>query len=134
MTLGYDIAQALPSLRAEANSRMTETVQVGRFTDSTDPTTGNPVRTLTTERYNNIGRVRYGSGDVRESAGSGGPVSEQSPYLSIPHGSARCFEGDEVEVTASTADDLLVGRRYKITGNAVAGQTTAHRYPLEDLS
>lgn len=120
--------------RREAETLMTETVTVGRYTDTTHPTTGDPVRTLTTSRYSGKGKIRYRSNDTQARNAAGGPVAAQEPVLSIPSGSARCFEGDEVVVSASTSDGLLVGRRYKITGTAIAGQTSAHRYPLVELS
>lgn len=134
MNIGYDIALALPELRAQAESRMTETVVVGLYTDTTDPVTLNPVRTLTTERYSGPGRIRYVSSVVGEPTGPGGPISEQAPVLSVPAGSAEIHDGDEVEVSASSADSLIVGRRYQVTGVAAAGQVTANRYRLKELS
>lgn len=138
MTLGDDLATALPGLRAEAESRMTETVTVGTFTDSTDPETFEPVRTPVETRYGGKARIRYASlATSAQASGSdqiGQPVVVQSPYISVPHGSPRLYEGDEVVVTASAADNLLVDRRYQVAGNATIGQTTAHRYPLTELT
>jgi len=133
MTLGSDIAAALPGLRAEAESRMTEVVLVGRFTDATDPVTGDPMRVIETERYDGIGRIRWGSREVSNSQATGSPAAMQEPYLSVPFGTARFFTDDEVECVASS-DPLLVGRRFKVSGGASAGQVTAYRYPLEELS
>lgn len=133
MTLGYDIARALPELRAAAESRMTETVTVGLYTVTTYPGTGDPTRTLTTERYSGVGRVRYAERSVLNT-GQASPVAVMEPVLSIPFGSPACFDGDEVEVSASTDDPVLVGRRFKVQGLARAGQTTAHRYLLQELT
>lgn len=133
MTLGNDIAAALPLLRAEANSRMSETVVVGKFTDGTDPVTLEPSRVLEQERYTGMGRIRWNSREVSNSQATGSPVAMQEPYLSVPFGTARFFTGDEVECSASP-DPLLVGRRFKVSGNATAGQVSAYRYPLEELS
>lgn len=134
VSIGYDIAQHLPGLRREAESRMTETVTVGIYTDATDPDTGNPMRTLTTTRYTGSGRIRYGSRGVVNINAPGQPATVQEPYLSVPVGSPRLIVGDDVEVSASVHDPLLSGRRYRIQGNASAGQVTAARYPLEELS
>lgn len=138
MSLGSDLAAALPDLRAEANSRMTESITVGTFEDGTDPETFEPTRTPVITRYEGLGRIRYASlatsGTASSSDQIGQPVVVQSPYLSIPHGSPRLYEGDEVVVDASSADDLFVGRRYQVAGNATIGQTTAHRYPLAELT
>jgi hypothetical protein len=131
--LGYDIANALPGLRAEAESRMTDTVDVGLFEDGTDETTGNPTRVLVTERYSGKARVRLPSQNVTNAQAPSMPVAVQEPVLSIPWGSPRVFIGDEVLVTASD-DPVLVGRRFRVQGNAQAGQTTAHRYPLQEIT
>lgn len=137
MTLGSDINAALPLLRAEAESRMTETVTVGTFEDGVGED-GSPTRTPIDTRFTGRARVRYASLATSGTATSGDqigqPVVVQTPYLSIPHGSPRLYEGDEALVDASVADELLVGRRYAIAGNGTIGQTTAHRYPLTELT
>lgn len=132
MSLGYDIAGALPGLRAEANSRMTETVTAGVFTDGTDPDTLEPTRVLAVEHYAGIGRIRWGSREVSNANGPSMPVAVQEPYLSVPFGSPLIHEGDEVHCAASS-DPLLVGRKFTVSGSPVAGQVTAYRYPLEEL-
>lgn len=132
MTLGGDIASALPGLRAEAESRMSETVQVGRFTDGTDPVTGDPTRVLEAARYEGKARIRWGSREVSNSDAVSSPVGSQEPYLSVPFGTGRFWADDEVLVTGSS-DPLLVGRQFRVQGAAVAGQVTAYRYPLTEL-
>ncbi|MEV4777459.1 DUF6093 family protein [Microbacterium sp. LWH12-1.2] len=112
---------------------MTETVEAGVFTDGVAPD-GSPTRVLVDERYTGKARVKYESLAVSESDNTSQLVATQTPFASIPTGSARLFEGDELHVTASTADGLLVGRKYTVAGSAQAGQTTAHRYPLKELS
>lgn len=138
MTLGSDIAAALPGLRAEAISRMSETVTVGTFSDGVDPETGDPVRTPDDARYSGPARVRYGSITASGTASSAEQVGQafvvQAPYLSVPWGSPRLYEGDEVLVDESASDPLLIGRVYQIAGNAAIGQVTAHRYPLTELT
>lgn len=133
MSLGYDVAQALPLLRAEANSRMSESVTVGQFEDGTDEATGDPIRVPVLVRYAGMGRVRWNSREVSNANGPGGPVTVQEPYLSVPFGSPRFFDRDEVLVTDSTSDPILVGRTFNIQGDAVAGQVSAHRYPLTEV-
>lgn len=118
--------------RAMAESRMTETVTVGLFKDGTDEN-GDATRVLVTERYSGIGRIKYPSLAVSDRQEPSQPVGVQEPYLSIPTGSPALFEGDEVHVTASTVDDLLVGMTARIAGVPQSGQTTAHRYPLKEL-
>lgn len=133
MSLGSDIDAGLIELRAEAESRMTDSVMVGKFVDGTDPITKDAIRVLELARYTGKGRIRWGSREVSNSQATGSPVAMQEPYLSVPFGTARFFTDDEVECNDSP-DPLLVGRRFKISGAAAAGQVSAYRYPLEELS
>ena len=112
---------------------MLDKVLVGKFRDGTHPVTKDATRVLETERYTGKGRIRWGSREVSNSQATGAPVAMQEPYLSVPFETARFFTDDEVECIASP-DPLLVGRRFKISGGASAGQVTAYRYPLEELS
>lgn len=124
--------RALGMGRRLAVSRMTETVVVGLFKDGTDEN-GDATRVLVTERYSGIARLRRAGRNVTNAQGPAMPVTVQEPVLSIPYGSPRLFDRDEVHVVASTDDELLVGRALAIQGDAIAGQTTAHRYPLTEL-
>ena len=119
--------------RRTADSRMSETVTAGRYTDGTDPVTGDPTRVLVEERYTGRARLKYESLTVSDSDSTSQVATTQKPMLSIPTGSTLLQEGDEVRVIASTADDLLVNRFYSIEGAPQSGQTTAHRYPLKEL-
>lgn len=132
MSLGSDIAAALPGLRAEAESRMSELVQVGRFADGVDDATGDPTWDLVAERYSGKARIRWGSREVTNADAPSTPVTVQEPYLSVPFGTVLLRDNDEVLVVGSD-DPVLVGRRFRVQGFPVAGQVTAHRYPLEEL-
>jgi hypothetical protein len=132
--LGDDINSALPELRAQAESRMTETVVVGLYEDGTDPDTGDATRALVTERYQGKGRIRWASRDVTSHDGPGAPVTVQEPYLSVPHGTVRLPVGDEVHVPASESEPLFIGMVFRIAGVPTSGQVTSHRYALEELS
>lgn len=123
----------MPGMRAEALSRMTETVTVGLFRDGTDPDTLEPVRVLVDHRYTGPARIRWTGRGVTNANGPAMPVTVQEPVLSIPFGSPRLFDRDEVHITASADDQMLVGRRLAIQGDAIAGQVSAHRYPLTEL-
>lgn len=111
---------------------MRDTVQVGVFEEDADEITGDPIRVLVTERYTGKARIRWGSREVTNGMSPSMPVTVQEPYLSVPFGTARFFDDDEVLCTASD-DPLLVGRMFRVQGAAAAGQVTAYRYPLEDL-
>ena len=131
--LGWDIAAALPGLRAQAESRMSETVLVGIFRDGSDAD-GNATRVLVTERYSGKARVRYPSYAVSELSPASQPLAQQDVIVSIPVGSGPVFEGDEVLVTGSTADPNVIGRRFRVKGQPAAGQTTAYRIPVIEQS
>lgn len=127
-------ARMLQRGRRRANERMSETVTVGSFADGVTED-GSPTRVPVVARYEaGPGRIKYESLNAQEQDAAGSPVAMQTPHLSVPSGSPQFFEDDEVLVVASVADDLLVGRVYRVTGSAQAGQTTAHRYPLEEMS
>ena len=126
-------ARILARGRKVAEQRMSEVVEVGLFADATDPETGDPVRTLVVERYVGKARIRWGSRGVTNANGPAMPVTVQEPYLSVPFGAPALFDDDEVHVTASEADPILVDRKFRVQGAAIAGQSTAHRYPLEEL-
>lgn len=131
--LGDDIDAALVELRAQAESRMQDVVTAGRYEDGTDEVTGDPTRVLVTEHYAGKARIRLSTQNVSNAQGPSMPVAVQEPTLSIPWGSPRLFVGDEVQCTGSS-DPIMVGRRFRVQGNAQAGQTTAHRYPLQEIS
>lgn len=129
--LGWDVEGALLGLRAQAESRMTETVLIGRYVDGDpDPVTGKATKVLAEERYSGKGRVRYPSYAVSESSPKSQPVAQQDVVVSIPVGSGPVFEGDRVTVTGSTADANVVGRVFTVKGQPLAGQVTAYRIPV----
>lgn len=120
-----------------ANTRMSDVVQVGKFADGVDDETGDPTRALVEQRYPladnpGIARIRWGSREVTNADAPSMPITVQEPYLSVPFGSPLLRDNDEVLVTASD-DPILVGRRFRVQGYPIAGQVTAHRYPLEEL-
>lgn len=123
---------ALGMGRRHAEARMTETVAAGEFRDGTDAN-GDATRVLVTERYAGRARIKYPSLGVAPVNEPSQDASAQQLLVSIPTGSPRLLEGDEIHVTSSTADGSLVGRRYSVEGAPQAGQTTSLRYPLKEL-
>lgn len=117
---------------------MTETVRVGPAVDGFDPETGDPTVEITDPLYGGDsgapGQIKYVAGSVSESGGTGDTVAVQKPILKVPHGTVLLPEGDAVFVVSSTVDDVLTGRWYRIAGTPDAGQTSAHRYPLTEIS
>lgn len=106
---------------------MTETVLVGLYADGDDPVSGEATRVLVEQRYEGKGRVRYPSYAVAEMSPRSQPLAQQDIVVSLPIGAGPVFDGDEITVLDSTADAAIVGRRFTVTGQPVAGQTTAYR-------
>lgn len=120
--------------RERSERRMTETVQAGQYKSGTDPDTGDATYELTSERYSGKGRIKYETTTVSDSDTASQTVASQRLILSIPTESPRLHDGDGVTVSASLADELLIGRFYTVEGSPESGQTTSHRYPLRELS
>ena len=131
MTLGTDVDAALPYFRAQAESRMSETVQV--TTTEKQDTGGFDPEQVPTTHYSGRARVKFASQVVSDREVAGQFPVVQSVELHLPSGTV-VPRGSVAEVTASTADSSLVGRRFTVTGLPQAGQTTAARYPVEVVS
>lgn len=135
MNLAYDIANTLPELRREADARMTEIVRAGTYTDGTDEDTGDQTRVIVEVLYEGPARVRYSANAVRGDDRVGQVFASQDITVSIPTAAqTRIPDGAAIEVLASTVDPVLVGRVYTVDGAPAMGQTTAHRYPVTELS
>lgn len=119
--------------RRMARERMSETVRIGQVGEGFDPETGAPTQEIVVERYAGPARVSY-PGTTISTGDRLQIVASQDITVSIPHGSPVCFEGDQVVVSASTADGALVGKTYTVQGAAEVGQTSAHRYRVSELS
>lgn len=126
------VHSALAEGYAAAESRMTERVQIGVFADGMAED-GSAIRTLVEERYAGIAQVKY-PGTAVSVSDRVQVVASQDIIVKIPHGSPKAYQGDEVLVTASTVDPALVGKTYQIKGSPDIGQTSAHRYPVTELS
>ncbi|WP_281272129.1 DUF6093 family protein [Mycetocola tolaasinivorans] len=121
--------------RRRANSRMTEVVRVGVVTEGPpDPLTFEPTRTWA-KHYEGAGRVKFPNLASFDRTAGGQQFTEQTLMLHIPATDGHEIQTDDIaEVFSSTADPSLVGRTFRITGRPQGGQTTAHRYPVEELS
>jgi len=122
---------ALERGRRMAASRMSETVQV--FTVSLQETGGIRPVEVRTVHYDGPARVKFSSSVVSDAVAAGQLVATQSVELHLPSGSVVPVDAS-VEVTASSVDGSLVGRRFTVSGRPQAGQTTAARYPVKEGS
>lgn len=138
--LGYDIAAALPGLRAQAESVMQSTVRIRRKTGTTrDSETGQNVPTWATV-YEGPAKLRMGGAQPNDIDASGQRVVEQSPTVSLPVGahpdivsgaSADVNVDDEGELLTNPHDPDRVGTTFRVAGPHDQTFSTARRLPVE---
>lgn len=134
VSLGTDTLAALLLLRAEAESRFTETFTFTRQTTVKDAN-GVPIPTETTLYAGIPGRVKFTSQVVSDQTRGAQPVAVQQRRVDVAVGATpNVREGDVCTVTASTIDAGLVGRKFRIEGLPDSGQVTAARYPVSEGS
>lgn len=134
VNLGADIAAALPELRAQAESRMSETFEV--FTS--ERVLGGDGKYVTTETpvYEDVrGRLKVPTLTVSEREQGAQVPAIQDVHVHVPVGATPLVEVNHMwRCTASDSDVSLVGRVWRTKGSHQAGQVTAHRYPVEQVS
>ena len=136
MSLHDDVYAALPSLRAEAESRMTDTCQIGHETpgDVLNEDTGLYEPTFTAV-YTGRCRFKPSSTAAGEIDAAGQLLVEQDQILSLPvETSTEVRKNMVVRVTGSLTDPALPGTRARIKGPAVGSYMTARRFSVEVTS
>lgn len=129
------IGGALNMGRRLAEARMTETVAIGVETEGPpDPETLEPTRVMVVH-YRGAARWKYPNLASFDRTAGQQQFTEQTLMLHLPVGADTAVATDDVVIVESSdADPSLTGRRGRIAGRPQGGQTTAHRYPLEELS
>lgn len=122
---------ALSMGRRAAESRMTETVEVFERIESDDDDSLNPTFTETVE-WTGSARLSISGGSTTTKEQAGQIVLVTRRELHLPVSAPGFVPGRYARVTASTVDPSLVGRVVRITSRPAAGQTTAHRYEVEE--
>lgn len=135
VSLGADIAGTLPFLRAQAESRFTETLRAYTTTQVFDEETGlyTPAEVVL---YSSVpGRVKYPQTAVSEKDQGAQIPAVQDVQIHVRVGATPNVVVNVMwRVTASSADASLVGRVFRTKGEAPAGQVTAARYPVERVT
>jgi hypothetical protein len=126
---------ALDMGRFMAASRFSESL---RFYSSdgvtVDPDTLDDVE-ATTVLHTVPGRIKFPTLTVSERSAVGQVFATQQVNVHVAVGSTPDVRVDHfVVVLASSVDPSLVGRKFRVAGNAQAGQVTSHRYPVEEVS
>lgn len=116
--------------RRAAESRMTETVKVVTRTEVSDPETHDVTPSDSAPIYQGIARWVPAQTQSTESREVGQLVTAQTPELHVPVSAAKLPIGAVAVITASTSDASLVGNEVTIGGRPEGGQTTAHRYAV----
>lgn len=120
--------------RRLANVRMSETVHAYLVTGTTvDPVTFVSVETTTTV-YDGPARVKYSTPREAEKEQGTQVGSVRYVDVSFPSGTSGVVKDVFISITASTADAGLVGRKYRVSGLGEAGQTTALRVTVDEVS
>lgn len=135
MTLGAEIAAALPGFRAAAESRFSETLTFYTSIHGTDPDTLVDTDIETVIHADIPGQIKYPSSAVSESSAVGQRFAEQSVIAKVAVGATPNVRTDHmVRVVASTVDPTLVGRTFRVTGWPQSGSVTSHRYSVSQVS
>lgn len=121
--------------RTRTQERFTETLTAYTTTRVLDEETGEYTATEVTVHAGVAGEVKYPSLTVRErDQGAQVPAVQDIMIRVAVAATPDVVVGTMWRVTASTSDDSLVGRVFRTKGNPQAGNVTAHRYPVEEVS
>lgn len=122
--------------RSMAAQRFTETLTFFAETTGAIPEGSiDPAIVETTIHADVAGQVKFPSLQVSDREQAGQLFAAQQIVAKVGVGAAPNVRPDHfVRVTASTVDTSLVGRKFRVTGWPQGGQTTSHRYPLEEVS
>lgn len=135
VSLGQDIAAALPGLRAAAESMMTDTViGVSVAQGEMDPETG-IVPDVETPVYQGAARLRFGSAQGRDADFQGDSTTTVIGTLSLPvDGSADVKVGAVFTVQSSQFNPDNVGTQVRVTGVQPTTYATARRFQVDHYS
>ena len=125
------LAFALAAGAARSESRMTETVKVGPLVTVEDPITLEQVETVRADQAG-VALVKYPTLTVSERDIPGSQVAVGDIVVKRPASAPIAPVGHWFEVTASSIDPSLIGRRYRIKAAPQSGQVTSHRYPVSE--
>lgn len=131
MSLGYDIAQALPGLRAEAESRMDDLIKVTRGVEKVWDEDSGQWETTEAVVYEGKARVKRPN-DMSIDAEAGSQlITVGRPQVHVPVGSPVFAPNDQIEIMACLSRPDQVGRKFVVAAPFDGSQTTAVRYRVE---
>ncbi|MCR6706554.1 MAG: DUF6093 family protein [Cellulomonas sp.] len=134
MTLGDEIAFALPLLREQALSRMTDACVVRRVVGTDVDDGGHVTPTYSDPVYGGACRVQ--TTEPQEDAhdlGGAGTVTVQRYTVHMPVGVYAPAIGDVVTITAAAHDEHLVDHAFRVVALLHKSQATAYRLAVQEL-
>jgi hypothetical protein len=133
VSLGADIAAALPELRAAAESMMRATFRITRAGGETwNPETLQNDSTLTTV-YEGPGRLRAINTQDKGGDAADQAFIESQFTLSLPIVGSEGIEKDDVaECVEDPSDAAMTGRRFVVTWPAAQSDASARRLPVRE--
>lgn len=121
--------------RTQAVARFTETLTAFYTTSILNPATGVYEDTEVVLYANVLGRVKFPGMTVSEREQGAQVPAVQDVQVHVAVGSCPLVQVNHMwRVTASTVDSSLVSREFRTKGLPQAGQTTAHRFPVSQVS
>lgn len=135
--LAYDIAQALPELRREAEGRMVDECIIRRpgGRPTFDPDTGDYIDPPEATLYSGKCEVQISDGlSAREGEAGGTELTTRRLTLKLPVSATGIRKGDLVEITASRNDPSLVGADYRVAAGHAKSWATARRLHVEEVT
>lgn len=119
--------------RSRTEAEMTEIIKAGPLISSVNPVTLEATETVQADQTGPA-QVKYPTLTVSERQTPGVIAAVVDIIVKRPISAAILPVGHWFEVTASSADPSLVGRRFKVKAPPQSGQTTSHRYPVAEES
>lgn len=136
MTSVSEALDALPQMRAEAESLMTDTVRVLRPVDvEVDPLTGKDVPVYAPDAvYEGRAKVQTYEPHEQTPAVGGHTTVVQRYHVHLPLAAGPFKTGDRVEVLASEHNPHLPGTVYRVAGPHEKAQQTAQRVLVDEVN
>lgn len=131
MDLGAELARALPGLRAQAESRMEDTVRLESVGEPVTDEWGNVTapRTLV---YEGPGRWQTYEPQESNPEAGGSTMTVQRYALHIPVGSCRPAIGLVATAVTGVHDPYLAGREFRVVALLHKTAATAYRLGVEE--
>lgn len=133
MSLGSDIAAALPEARAQAESLMTDTIRLEHVTGSTTDATTLAISDTYATDYLGRGRVQRADVQVGEPVAGEVEFGTLRTTVQLPIAVTTARRGQRVTVVASATDPGLVGAVFAVVGVASKTHATMRRLLCEEV-